>query len=439
MLAGIDEATAARRLVAAATPPMGWNSWDCFGPSVREDEVKANADYMAANLRRYGWEYVVVDIQWYEPTASDFNYHPGAKLDMDTYGRLIPSVNRFPSAANGQGFRALSKYCQDRGLKFGIHILRGIPRQAVAARTPILGTNLTAADIADTSSICAWNTDMYGVDAARPGSQAWYDSLIRLYHDWGVDFIKVDDLSSPYATGEIELIRNAIDRYAPQIVFSASPGETPIAQAQHARTHLNMWRISNDFWDDWPALRHAFDLCARWQGIAAPGHWPDADMLPFGHIALCDPKAPNSRGAGRQTHFTKDEQVTVMTLWCMARSPLIFGGNLPDMDPWTLSLLTNTDVLAIQKRSKNNRQLSRDGDHVVWTAEGERGGARYAALFNLGEHPATVGASLSALGLSGPARARDLWTGADLPAPVSDTLSAAVPPHGARLFRLTPA
>ena len=217
-----------RKTQPAATPPMGWNSWDCFGTSVREEEVKANADYMAEHLLRYGWEYVVVDIQWYEPTASGSAYHPLAKLDMDRNGRLIPSVNRFPSAANGEGFRPLAKYCHARGLKFGIHLLRGVPRQAVAAETPIQGTNRTAADIADVRSVCPWNTDMYGVDTGKDGAQAWYDSLIRLYQDWGVDFIKVDDLSQPYHRGEIEQIRSAIDRISPHIVFSTSPGETPL-------------------------------------------------------------------------------------------------------------------------------------------------------------------------------------------------------------------
>src|SRR5215831_17477575 len=88
----------------ASTPPMGWNSWDSYGTTVREENVKANADWMAAHLSKYGWQYIVVDIQWYEPNAQGHDYKPGAPLTMDEYGRLVPAVNRFPTSANGAGF-----------------------------------------------------------------------------------------------------------------------------------------------------------------------------------------------------------------------------------------------------------------------------------------------------------------------------------------------
>ena len=409
----------------AQTPPMGWNSWDCFGASVREDEVKANADYMAKHLKRFGWEYIVVDIQWYEPTANGWDYHAGARLDLDAYGRPVPSLNRFPSAAGGKGFAPLAAYCHKKGLKFGIHILRGVPRQAVREQMPVLGTTRNAAEIADSTSTCPWNEDMYGVDTSRPGAQEWYDSLIRQYKSWGVDFIKVDDLSRPYATGEINAIRSAIDRISPTIVFSMSPGETPVEEAEHAKSHANMWRISDDFWDRWDALKHAFELCERWQGSAGPGHWPDADMLPFGTIG----KRPSP--IGRATNFTRDEQLTVMTLWAMARSPLIFGGHLPDNDAWTTSLITNPEVIDILQESRENRQAFRDGDRVVWTAKGQ-GKTIYVALFNLGEYPASV-----ALAAPGHWKVRDLWARKNLPE-IQEALSLPVASHGARLLALHP-
>jgi alpha-galactosidase len=277
---------------------------------------------------------------------------------------------------------------------------------------------------------------MYGVDATKDGAQACYDSLIRLYREWDVDFIKVDDLSRPYAKGEIELLRSAIDRISPKIVLSTSPGETPIAEAEHVKTHANMWRLSDDFWDRWDHLHHAFDLAARWQEHIGPGHWPDLDMLPLGHIGI----RSSEHGRGdRQTLFTKDEQVTMMTLWCMARSPLMFGGHLPDNDPWTLSLLTNTDVLEILKRSKNNRQARRDGDTVIWTADGEKG-RRYLALFNLGREPAVLEAKLADIGIAGRFRVRNLWVGTEQGEVSPDgVFSASVAAHGAALFRLMPA
>ncbi len=206
------------------TPPMGWNSWDCYGPTVREDEVKANADYMAEHLARYGWNYVVVDIQWYEPNAKAGGYRPNAELLMDDYGRLMPAPNRFPSAANGAGFKPLADHVHNLGLKFGIHIMRGIPRQAVRANVPIMNTSYRAQDVADTNSVCPWNDDMYGLDLSKPGAQAYYDSLVALYVQWEVDYIKADDMLYPYRTEEIEALHRAISNANRPIALSLSPG-----------------------------------------------------------------------------------------------------------------------------------------------------------------------------------------------------------------------
>ena len=153
------------------TPYMGWNSWDCYGAAVTEDIVRANAEFMAKNLKKYGWEYIVVDIEWAEPNAKNNEYNAFADLAMDEYGRLIPAVNRFPSSAGGKGFKPLADYVHSLGLKFGIHIMRGIPRNAVHRKLPILGTKLTADRIADPSSICYWNSGMYGVYAHAEGAE----------------------------------------------------------------------------------------------------------------------------------------------------------------------------------------------------------------------------------------------------------------------------
>ena len=186
--------------------PMGWNSWDCYGAAVTEETVKKNADFMAKHLKKYGWEYIVVDIQWYEPDAATHEYHPFTELCMDDCSRLVPAENRFPSAAGGAGFGPLADYVHALGLKFGIHIMRGIPRQAVHRNTPIKGTDATARDIAKTASICAWNTDMYGVDPAKKGAREYYDSLFELYASWGVDFVKCDDIAREMPQEEGELI-----------------------------------------------------------------------------------------------------------------------------------------------------------------------------------------------------------------------------------------
>ncbi|MGA9119435.1 MAG: glycoside hydrolase family 27 protein, partial [Bacteroidota bacterium] len=213
----------------ASTPPMGWNSWDCFGPTVTEQEVKANAEYMADHLKRSGWQYVVVDIRWYVENDKAHGYNErDPVITMDDYGRVLPAVNRFPSSAGGNGFRPLADFVHSLGLKFGIHIMRGIPKLAVERNSPILGTNLTARDVSSTRNLSSWLRDMYTVEATKPGAQEYYNSLFALYASWGLDFVKVDDISSPYHNDEIELIRKAIDHCGRQIVLSLSPGPTPL-------------------------------------------------------------------------------------------------------------------------------------------------------------------------------------------------------------------
>jgi alpha-galactosidase len=361
----------------AKTPPMGWNSWDCYGPTVTEKEVKENADYMAEHLKKYGWEYIVVDIRWYvkNPEAHGYN-EKNPIIETDKYGRLIPAVNRFPSAKDGKGFKPLADYVHGLGLKFGIHIMRGIPKLAVDGNTPILGTNYTAKEIYSRKELCNWLHDMYTVDAAKPGAQDYYNSLFKLYATWGIDFVKVDDIASPYHKNEIDMIRKAIDNCGRPIVLSLSPGETPIEDAAHVSTHANMWRIIGDFWDNWSQLNEHFSLFEKWIPYMGPGHWPDGDMLPLGRIGI-----RAERGDERMSMFTRDEQYTLMSLFLICRSPLMFGGNLPDNDKFTLNLITNEDALNVLNKSKNNRLLFNHDGKIAWAADALNINDKYVALF----------------------------------------------------------
>ncbi|MGI4759538.1 MAG: NPCBM/NEW2 domain-containing protein [Janthinobacterium lividum] len=385
----------------ATTPPMGWNSWDCYGPTVTEAETKANADYMAQHLKASGWEYVVVDIRWYvgNDTAHGYNEKDPA-WNIDPYGRFVPAPNRFPSAAGGQGFKPLADYMHAKGLKFGIHLMRGVPVIAAQRKLPIKGTKLTAADIYSKEGQAAWLHDMYTVVPTKPGAQEYYNSLFELYASWGVDLVKIDDLSEPYHAGEIELIRKAIDRTGRKIVFSMSPGETPLADARHAQQHANMWRTVGDFWDSWEQLKEHFDVCARWAPYITTGAWPDADMLPLGRLGI-----RAERGDDRQTRFTPDEQRTLLTLWSIFRSPLMFGGDLPSSTPATLALLTNPRVLAVNKASTHNRQLFRRGDLVGWLADDPETGDKFLALFNAQDQQQ---APASEAALAGPPISREI-------------------------------
>lgn len=420
----------------ALTPPMGWNSWDCYGPTVTEDEVKANADYMAKNLKSVGWEYIIVDIRWYVGNDKAHGYNEtNPDYVLDAYGRFQPAVNRFPSAKDGKGFKHLADYVHHKGLKFGIHIMRGIPVEAVKRNLPINGSIYSAKDVANTNPAdqCTWLHDMYGVIPGREGSQDYYNSLFKMYAEWGLDFVKVDDLSRPYHAGEVDMIRKAINLCGRKIVFSTSPGETPINMALNVQQHANMWRTVDDFWDNWKMLKEHFDVFERWNQYRIPGGWPDGDMLPMGKIGI-----RAERGNPRMTAFTHDEQYTLMTLWTIFRSPLMFGGNLPDNDAFTLSLINNKEVMAIVKNSTNNKELFRNADGIVWVADDPETGDKYVAVFNPsdGVDPVKINVKLSDLGFAGTCKVRDLWTKKDI-GTATNLFTTSINKHGAGLYRIS--
>jgi hypothetical protein len=419
----------------AKTPPMGWNSYDALGTSITEAEMLANARYMKDHLLAHRWHYVVIDARWYDAVSSyddrDFNKErAGAKLVADRYGRMLPSLSRFPSATGNRGFKPLADQIHAMGLKFGFHMMRGIPRQAVNAKTPLEGSTFTAADAGDPQNICSWCPDMFGVRTNAAG-QAWYDSCARLWAAWGLDFVKVDDLSVPYHGDEIEMIRKAIDKCGRPIVFSTSPGPTDPTHADHISKLANMWRISGDFWDRWADLDHQFDNLGKWQGVAGPGRFPDADMIPIGHIGIKCTIA----GKDRQTRFTKDEQVMLMSLWALAPSPLMLGNNLPDTDPWTLSLLTNDEVISVNQDPLGlpAQRLSQKNGTEVWIKE-LKDGSKAIGLFNRNSATATVELNWDDAKLSGKKKLRDLWRHQNLDASETN-FSSPVPAHGALLLR----
>lgn len=421
----------------APVPPMGWNSWDAYGTTVREEEVKANADYMAKHLARYGWQYIIVDIEWYTPKPKTHGYIPDpSNVTLDRYGRLIPAVGRFPSSADGSGFTHLAAYIHSKGLKFGIHIMRGIPREAVTRNLPILATSYTAADVADTSNVCKWGgmVDMFGVNTKHPGGQAYYDSIVKMYADWGVDYIKADDMSSPVQLDEIAALHQAILHSGRAIVLSLSPGPAPLAQAAFFGENANLWRISGDFWDNWPSLRKNFDLLNSWSRYAKPGNWPDADMLPLGRIGI-----RGEVGNDRRTRFTPDEQRTLITLWSIARSPLMFGGDLPSNDTATLALISNEEVLAANQKGTDSHQLFSRGNGIAWVSTAPDGVSKYLAVFNVGDGAAAdIRVDWRELGLPEGCALRDLWEKRSL-GEVQNGREFHAPPHGAVLYKVSPA
>ena len=390
----------------AKTPPMGWNSWDCYGPTVEEHEVKANAAYMAKHLKRFGWEYVVVDIRWFVENDKAGGYNQkDPRYVIDEFGRYTPAVNRFPSAAGGQGFKPLADHVHALGLKFGIHVMRGVPVEAVRGRLPVKGTNVTADRIFSRELQCTWLRDNYTI-ADRPGAQEYYNSIFELYASWGVDFVKIDDLSRPYHEREIEMIREAIDRCGRPIVLSMSPGATPVEKGEHAAGHANMWRMVDDLWDSWRDVAHLMEVARAWTPFISPA-WPDCDMIPLGRISV-----RGERGEDRMTRLSRDEQRSLMTFFSIVRSPLMFGGDLPSNDPFTLSLLTNREVLEMH-REGSNVKIDRLGTRLTVTSTNAATGERYVALFNLSDDPAPAKYDIRPedVGLARKQTLTDLWTG----------------------------
>lgn len=417
----------------ALTPPMGWNSYDTYGSSVLESEYLANSEVIQNKLLPFGYHYSVIDFLWFEPSHAPAHLKENKPTVIDKFGRCMPAVNKFPSAAGGVGFKPIGDKIHAMGLRFGIHIMRGIPRVAVEQNTPIEGTSFHARDAADTSSTCSWNNSMYGVKGNTKAGQAYYDSLIRLYAQWGVQFIKVDDLSRPYHIDEIHAIRNALNKYGKDIVFSTSPGETPVSEANDIEHHANMWRITDDFWDNWKSLDHTINVLHNWQGYGGPGHWPDCDMLCLGHIGLRCVDGP------RFTRFTMDEQRTVMSMWALAPSPLMIGSNLTKLDPWTLDLFTNTEMLAVNqdKLSKQGIRVAKDGLLEVW-AKDLSDGSKAVGLLNRGEHNgAVITVDWNDLNIKGKQTVRDLWQHQELGA-FSGKFSAPVSGHGTALVKIKP-
>ena len=444
ILACIGLAKPASAQKVALTPPMGWNSYNCFGSAVHEDEVKANAAYMAKYLKNYGWQYIVVDFLWsydnpvgsnignpFQKRLDDGSYIPW--LTMDKWGRLTPQPSKFPSSFGGKGFKPLAAYVHSLGLKFGIHVMRGIPRQAVWSKSPVLGTHgITADMIADTASKCPWMNHMYGLDMSKPGAQEYLNSLLKLYASWGVDFIKVDDIARPYDKPEIEGYQKAIQLCGRLVAFSLSPGETPVAEAAHATKYSNMWRMADDFWDNWEQVLHMFRYAKSWQGVSGPGHWPDCDMLQIGKLSKRGPVGPE-----RFSRFTDDELYTHMTFWSIFRSPLMMGGNMPENRPLDLKLLTNNEVLAVNQHGVYPKEVyfNKD-DSMVWYSRIPGSTDIYAAFFNLADHPNAVKLDLASVGLHGKIKIRDLWKKQDVGS-FNDFYQQNIAKHGAALFRLS--
>jgi hypothetical protein len=442
-------ATALRAQTVAPTPPMGWNSWDAYGLTIDEEQFKANVKVLAG-VAQFGWKYAVIDEGWYMANPDGRNLAERKYL-LDANGLLIPVPDRFPTAVDGAGFKPLADWVHQQGLRFGIHIVRGIPRDAVTRNLPIAGSQFTAADAADTASPCPWDDGNWGVKDNAAG-QAWYDSQIKTFANWGVDYLKVDCISDhPFRPSEIRQIALAIQKARRPMVLSLSPGPTALEHAAEIQKYAQMWRITNDHWDQWTfehptpdgypfGLRGDFDMLAKWYTYTGPGSWPDPDMLPWGSLT------PHpGMGSPRQSRETPDEQKTEFALWSITRSPLILGANLTKLDDQTRSLLSNQNILFINQNATYSRPVDASTlgpgfENVrVWRASindpGTRGYKEYFGFFNLGDASTTVKTTWLSLGLDAKKHsATNEWDDSEIKE--GKEITVTLPAHGSQVFEV---
>ncbi|MGF1531259.1 MAG: glycoside hydrolase family 27 protein [Puniceicoccaceae bacterium] len=423
----------------APTPPAGWNSFDCFGSSVTEAEVLENAQILASDYMGAGFDTVVVDYCWSHPSpGACVNPDQGSGyaplLAMDLENRLIPAVERFPSARGGLGFGPLAEQIHQMGLKFGIHVMRGIPRQAVVFGLPGEVSRLCPREISNQESTCSWLNHMYGIRSDHPGGQTYYDSLFRLYAEWGVDYVKVDDMTFPYHEAEIEMIDLARQRCGRPMTLSLSPGACPFEAAEHVANHAELWRLSPDFWDRWADLKRAFSLCHLWQDHRRVGCWPDPDMLPIGRISKRGPA-----GAERGSFFTETERRTMIAFWTLFRAPMFIGGNLREMGEGDRELLLHGGLQEIRKMGEGAVcREDREGDSCVWVSPSRERGIVYAGIFNLGETRMERSYTMGELGMpENRATVRNIWEiEKEKPSEKLAEVKVAIEPHGCALFAL---
>jgi alpha-galactosidase len=440
----------------APTPPMGWNSWDSYGLTITEPQFRANVQVQKEKLLPFGWQYAVVDEGWFFENPLDRETPDKLHYAIDSHGRYVPVPARFPSAGKeGAGvlsaavdgrtmvatveetsFVDLGRFVHAQGLKFGIHIVRGIPRASVERNLPIAGSSFKAQDAADKTDVCPWDPTNWGVKDT-PAGQAWYDSLLAQYAGWGVDLLKVDCISDhPYKVDEIRMIRKAIDKTGRPMVLSLSPGPTNLSHAEEVSSLATMWRISDDIWDTWQkpdkkfpqTVKSQFARFAAWEKYAKPGDWPDGDMLPLGEL-----RPEPGWGKGRTSALTPDEQRTQLALWAIARSPLIVGANLTLLDAKTLAMLTNRELIAIDQTSTGSAEVLHEGDLIVWRSKLADGVA--IAVFNTGDVAMQVDRKFEDLGAGAGERAvHDVWSGKELGR--RSGMSMELAPHACALWRV---
>jgi len=429
---------------------MGWNSFDSYGVYLHEKAALANLEAMAKKLKPFGYEYFVIDNGWFgEYKLQPNSLFPAEKhasdVRLNEFGLVQPSKCYFPN-----GLKPIITRARQLGIKVGVHLMRGIPRKAFELNLPIKGTKYQAKDIADTTSTCKWCSYNYGVDMSRPGAQEFYNSLVQQLADWGIDFIKADDIV-PFPK-EVVAMAKAIENSGRPIVLSLSPGNNadPKNVAQY-RTG-NMLRVTTDIWDDQKGMETAFAAWRKWGGSERPGFWIDMDMIPFGNLLVMSPEPKKTgrktkavrlagKGYSRTCKLTKAQKCSFITLRALAASPLMFGGDLPTLDDHSLKLVTNKQMIACNQNGVMGKLVSESNGLEVWrTAKKGSAQSGWVGVFNRTEKARSVELTLELLGMktAGLLACADIWAGRKFEMNARTRRKSTIEPYGVIFLRYDP-
>lgn len=408
------------RNLSLTKPPLGWNSFDCFDGSINEEHALKNLEVFIEKFKPAGYEYFVIDIAWYrvilDPKPNQYGLLQRkwkiGKIDweLDEWGRFLPSRQCFPN-----GFGPIINRCHEAGVKFGVHLMRGVPQKAVKEKLPIKGTNgITADQIAnlDPRDVCPWSNICYGIDMTKPGAQEYYDSVIEQLAEMGVDFIKYDDIEG--SAEEMEAVYKAIDKVDREItlslsLFSYGYMKKQIPLSVYAKS--NMMRITHDIWDKQEHIDSSFDawLQRSLQDKDRPSwFFFDLDMIPFGHLRLnygatADEEFTDTFNEEGEhwCHFTPAQMRTFMTQRAMMGSPLFLGSNLPDNDALTDSIVLNAGMLECDQNGVVGHPVTHEGDLHIFRTPGNEDpeGFGWIGIFNRGDGELQTEVSLEKLGL----------------------------------------
>lgn len=429
-------------------PYLGWSSWSLCASKIpgygdtwlNEAHVKAMSDAMQKELQPFGYTYINVDGGWV--------------AGYDNYGRPLIDTNRFP-----HGFKSLADYVHAKGQKFGIHYIAGMPKDVYDQNDAIYGTPYHARDIVyqPPTMTTGWK-NRYAINWSHPGAQAYINSIASEFVSWNIDFLKLDGVTpdipqAPQASptddrGDVAAWSAALKKTGRPVWFTLSWYLNP-AYGSYWKKYANAVRANGDVeWGGHDQLvswtQPYFGLPARWlDPTQTLPHWsngPATTMekwLPYiGHGFWADMDSLDV-GNGKMDGLTEDERQSTMTMWVICSSPLYSGDDLTKLDAYGLSLLTNTEVLAVNQAGLAPKAIYAGSKNPIWWSKNPDGSLN-VALFNLNDAPLINTIDFGNLGFDGSAKIHNLWTHADLGS-YTNCYSVKLAEHACQFIKVTPA